>query len=214
MPKIKKIKREHLSELGDEFTILTDAEIAESGITVETDEVLVIEAPAPQQTSSGETNAELKSLRERLHTVNQESAARRVELKQLRDEVNTLKTTNTQLTTSLAERKVVEAQTKAKSLFTKYVTDKKLEFVSAEAGEDIQEQAFKDLDWTKPVTEEMISAAVDPLLKKKAYVLKTVTLPPTDGGRRSSSDSADVVMDDDELGKLAQEFNIPMAKKE
>jgi len=211
MPKIKKIKRDMLGELGDGFAVLTDAETADSGITVEADEVLVLETPAPSGSSSGDTNnEELKTLRDRLHTVNQESAARRIELREAKDKLKTLEETNKTLKTSLAERETEGAQSQAKELFTKYVSDKKLEFVSPEAGADIQEAAFKDIDWTKKVTPEAIEAAVKPILEKKKYVLKAAQLPPTDGGKQSSAGTEDVVLSDDDLASIAREFNIPM----
>lgn len=212
MPKIKKIKRDQLSELGEGFDVLSDDEVQDSGIQLGDDEVLIIATPAPVQPTSGQSGGsdEVATLKARLHTVNQESASRRIELKNLQTQLNDLQAMNQTLTKAKTDFELAETKRQAKELFSGYVSGKKLEFASAEAGSDVQDIVFGQIDWTKPVTPEVIGPIVDSVLEKKTYYLKTVDLGRTDGGKQSAG--AEGVVDVD-LDSIAAQFGIPYKRE-
>lgn len=209
MAKVLKVKRDQLGELGEEFTVLTDAEAGESGITLTEDEVLVVQAPAPVPPQSGDGNngPDLGMLQSRLHTVNAESAQRRIQLKEREAQLKTLQDENAALKKAQAEREAEDTKRKAKELFTKVVSGKKLEFVSAEASEDVAEMVLAQLDLTKPFTEETVGPLVDGVVDKKKYVLKQVQIPPTDGGKQSSQGVDGTINID--MAQIARDFNLP-----
>jgi hypothetical protein len=212
MPQIKKVKRDAMTDLGDEWDILTEAEVQQSGILVEADEIIVVAKAPPTPGNGGQGNEEVRTLQGRLHSVNQEAATRRIALREAQQQLDQIRQENEGLKKKDAERALAEAKDNAKSLFVEYTKEKKLEFVSAEAGDDVREAAFAQVDWTKPITKEAIGTLVDGVVDKKKYVLKTVTLPPTDGGRTSAGTEG-VVMDDDLLEQVAREYNIPYKKE-
>lgn len=209
MAKVLKVKRERLTELGDGFEVLTDAEVQESGIAVEADEVLVIATPPPVQPPSGDDDngPDLGILRTRLHTVNQESAERRLKIKDLETRNKDLETQVTTLKQAAADRATEDTKKQAKELFTEYVKDKKYEFVSTEASEDVSGMVLGQIDLAKPFTKETIGPLVDGVIEKKKYFLKTPNIGKTDGGKQSSPGTEGVV--DIDLEQIAREFNIP-----
>jgi len=202
--KIKRVKRSLLDELGDGFDILTDAEATEAGFTLADDEVIAVEKPqAPPP--SGET-ADVADLRVKLHSVNSESAQRRLALKEAKDKIAAIEADNATLKSSVDSFRLNEAKTKATTVFDAIVAEKKFVFASDAAGGDVREEVFRGVDWTKEVTKETLEPLVSKYVEKKPYVLKTVVLGPTEGGRQGSS-SGDAI--DIDLEEVANAFGLP-----
>jgi hypothetical protein len=209
MAKVLKIKRDALAELGEGFEVLTDAEVTESGITLADDEVLVFATPQP----SANESEEVKTLKGRLHTVNQESAQRRIALKEAQTKLQTLEQENTNLKTAATEAKQKEAKQKAQELYGNVIKDKKLVFLTDDAGNDFRDVVFASVDWQKEVTKEILAPLVDDTATKKKHLLKTVELPPTQGGAGTLPQGGTEGLVDIDLEQIAQEFNLPYQKE-
>jgi hypothetical protein len=205
--KIKKIKRDSITELGDEFEVLSDSEAAETGIELANDEVLVIARPAPVQSSQSDAGSEeLQTLRSRLHTVNQESAQRRITIKELTDKLNAASSRITQLEQVETTRAQEARKASAQDLFKEYVKEKGLAFVDETAEGDIRDAALSTIDWTKDVTKEALVPLIDQIVEKKKYALKSAELPRTGGGKQGNVGQGTVEID---LHEVAQAFNLP-----
>lgn len=214
MAKIKKIKKDMLKELGDEFEMLTDAEVAESGITLAEDEILVVAVPAPTQPSQNNGNDNsaqvIEDLRTRLHAANQESASRRISLKERDAEIDKLSKQVAKLQGTVGQNEVDAAKRKAESTFSEYVKEKKINFIDDQAGIDVRDTIFSSIDWTKEVNKEVLGPLVDEMVTKKKYLLKSTELPKTDGGQQSNVENGAVPID---LEAIARDFNLPMQKE-
>jgi hypothetical protein len=147
-----------------------------------------------------------------LHEVNQESASRRIALREAEAKVQTLEGQLSKLSGDLSELKVTGAKTEAAALFNDYVKEKGIAFVDDQAASDVREAVFAGLKWDKKVTKEVIGPAVDEYIDKKKYVVQKVELPRTDGGLQSSA-PAGQVLDDDFLAEVAQSLNLPLFKE-
>ncbi len=209
--KIKRIKKSLLDELGDGFEALTEAEATEAGFTLADDEVIVVEKPQPVQPPAGES-ADVTDLRNKLHTVNSESAQRRVALKEAATKIQALEQENATLKSNVATAKQSEAKRKATELFNKVAENKKYVFAAPQAAEDAREEIFAAIDWQKEVTEEILTPLVDGVVTKKPYVLKQAALGSTDGGRQGAAGAGDGDVID--LAEVAQSFNLPLPKTE
>jgi hypothetical protein len=209
MAKIKKIKKELYKELENEFDLLSDAEVQESGITLEEGEVLVVAKPAPVQPVAGtgdEKDRTIAELRGRLHEVNQESASRRIALKEAEQKITDLTGQVTKLTDQVGESKTTTAKAAAADLFAEYVKEKGITFVSDEAAADVKDTVFAAMKWDKKVTKDDIGKEVDAFIEKKKYYVQKVELPRTDGGRQSTAPAGSIEVD---LEEVAQAFNLP-----
>jgi hypothetical protein len=209
--KIKKIKKELVKELGDGFEVLSDADAADSGIQLAEDEVLVMAVSAPPVPPKEGDNKDqtIAELRGRLHEVNQESASRRIALKEAEGKISQLTGQVTQLTTDLGTFKTTKEKEAAATLFTEYVKEKKIAFVTEEAAKDAQEDILGQLKYDAPVTKETLAPIVDQYVEKKKYIVKKVELPSTDGGRQTQTSEGTVEIDLEEVGNA---FNLPVYK--
>lgn len=203
--KVKRIKRSLLDELGDGFEALTDADAVEAGFTLADDEVIVVEKPVV--TPPPGESADVTDLRTRLHAVNQESAQRRVALKEALTKISAIEAENTTLKGTVGNLKLNEAKRAATTLFDDAVAEKKLVFASDAAGADVRNEIFNSIDWNKEVTKEILVPLVDTYVEKKPYVLKTAQLGSTDGGKQTSPTNDEISIID--LDEVANSFGLP-----
>jgi len=209
--KVKRIKRSALEDLGDGFDILTAEETVEAGFTLADDEVIVVEKPEPVEPPEGEA-VDVTELKAALHKANQESATRRIALRENKDKISALESENATLKSNEQAHKTKEKKDKAADLFKALVTEKKVAFITDAAGIDAQEEIFASVDWTHEVTKEILAPLFDAHTQKKPYILKTAALGRTDGGTQGSGNTEGLV--DIDLEEVARTFNLPAPKKE
>jgi hypothetical protein len=195
-----------LEELGDQFEVLSDEEVKEAGFTLADDEAIVVAKPPAPPPSGGGDNGDAQKLRDQLHQVNQESANRRVQLREAQSKIQALEGDLGTLRQNYQTLQVEQAKAKATKLFLDYAAEKKYTFVSETAGEDARNEVFGAIDWQQPVTRETLVPLVDSLIQKKPYVLRQGELGPTDGGKQGGGPEGAVAID---LEEVARSFNIP-----
>lgn len=221
---IRKIKKSDIGTLEVGWAPLNAEDVVDAGVTLAEDEVLVYfsetqEAEEEEDTTNagGDSVAVIKGLKQKIHRLNQESASRRIEINSLRTAKKGLEAELGGYKEKLSAREQLDKKEKAKELFKEYVAEKKHVFVSPEAGEDIQAEVLNQLDPAVEITKENLAAAYDKLITRKAYALKKVELPSTQGGKQVPAEnteaSGDVVLDETLLNEVAAAFNLNHTSK-
>ena len=213
MPKIKKVKSDELEALGDGWTVATDEDLADSGLTLGEGEVLVIEAT--EEPEGDDTSEAVRDLQSKLGKANRESASRRLALKNTTAERDRLLQENTTLKNAQAEATKTARKNSAKQLLDTHIAEKKYAFVSDVAKKDIEEAVLAGVDLEKDPSKEVLEALITKVLTDKPYVLSTVTLPPTEAGKQSGQiGPGDVAVDDKLLQEIASDFGLELPSKE